>query len=203
MAVVVLGVVLMICGYLVGSIPFGLLVARIFAGVDVRSVGSGNIGATNVGRAAGVGPAVLTLVLDALKGAVPVSATTWVLAGEPEHILSLWRALVGLAAFLGHVFPLWLGFRGGKGVATALGVFAVLAPWAALVGLGTYGVFFLLTRISAVGSLAGTAAAIATIAVQRGIVSAPFCSALGIGAVIVARHRSNLAQLRRSGEAQR
>ena len=119
---------LVLLGYLSGSIPFGLLVVRAARGVDVRGQGSGNIGATNVARVAGKGLGVRVLVLDALKGALPVLLAR---AVEPTPLVP---ALVGAAAFAGHVAPPWLGFRGGKGVATALGVLAVLAPRAALAG---------------------------------------------------------------------
>ena len=114
--------------YLLGSIPFGLLFTRLFGGGDVRKVGSGNIGATNVARAAGPVPAVLTLLFDTAKGAVPV----W-LAGRASNESAAWMMLAALGALLGHCFPVWLKFRGGKGVATAAGAFVVLCP-AALVG---------------------------------------------------------------------
>ena len=125
-------------------------------GVDVREKGSGNIGATNVARVAGKGLGVLVLVLDALKGALPV-----LLARSVEPAGSLVPAAVGLAAFAGHVAPPWLGFRGGKGVATALGVLAVLAPRAALAGALTYAVVLAALRISSVGSLLAGIVAVA------------------------------------------
>ena len=114
--------------YLLGSIPFGLLLAKLFGAGDVRRVGSGNIGATNVARAAGILPGVLTLLLDAAKGAFPV----WT-ASRVTQESAAWMMLAGVAAFLGHCFPLWLKFKGGKGVATAAGVFLMLSP-AALLG---------------------------------------------------------------------
>jgi glycerol-3-phosphate acyltransferase PlsY len=117
-----------VVAYLLGSIPFGVLFARLFGGGDVRKVGSGNIGATNVARAAGPVPAILTLLLDFAKGAVPV----W-LAGRLSSESATWMMIAALAAFVGHCFPIWLKFRGGKGVATASGAFLVLCP-AALLG---------------------------------------------------------------------
>src|SRR5688500_11562142 len=111
--------------YLAGSIPFGLVVARA-RGVDIRAVGSKNIGATNVARALGKKLGALVLFLDALKGLLPT-----LVARHALHLDDNLVALVGLAAILGHVFPVWLRFRGGKGVATALGVFAALTPVAA------------------------------------------------------------------------
>jgi len=151
-----LGVAVVILGYLSGSVPYGLLITKGFRGVDVRQAGSKNIGATNVARVAGKGFGVLVLLLDVAKGAIPV----WValqLLPQPA-----WHAAVGLAAFLGHVFPVWLSMKGGKGVATALGVMLVLVPWAALVGFGTYAVLLALFRVSSIGSLAGGLAALAT-----------------------------------------
>jgi len=140
---------LVLLGYLSGSIPFGLLLVRASRGVDVRAQGSGNIGATNVARVAGKGLGAVVLVLDALKGALPV-----LLAAAVEGNGAV-PALVGVAAFAGHVAPPWLGFRGGKGVATALGVLAVLAPRAALAGAVTWAVVLAVLRISSVGSLLG------------------------------------------------
>jgi glycerol-3-phosphate acyltransferase PlsY len=114
--------------YLLGSIPFGLLLTRLFAGGDVRKSGSGNIGATNVARVAGTLPGILTLLFDVAKGA----AAVW-LAGRVSNESATWMMIAALATLLGHCFPIWLKFRGGKGVATAAGAFLVLCP-AALLG---------------------------------------------------------------------
>ena len=113
--------------YLLGSIPFGLLLSRLFGGGDVRASGSGNIGATNVARVAGPFPGILTLLLDAGKGA----AAVW-LAARFSNESATWMMIALLAALLGHCFPIWLRFRGGKGVATAAGAFLVLCPPALL-----------------------------------------------------------------------
>src|SRR4029077_7101656 len=112
-----------IAAYLLGSIPFGLLFTRLFGGGDVRKSGSGNIGATNVARVVGPLPALLTLLFDAAKGAVPV----W-LAARLTSESATWMMIAAVAALLGHCFPVWLKFRGGKGVATAAGAFLVLCP---------------------------------------------------------------------------
>src|SRR5947209_12776300 len=114
-----------VLAYLLGSIPFGYLIVRLSGGGDVRETGSGGTGATNVTRRAGKWAGVLTLALDALKGAAAVLVARWVLADGAG--VNWWIAASALAAVAGHVFPLWLGFRGGKGVATGLGVFAILA----------------------------------------------------------------------------
>lgn len=148
------GALLCALGFLLGSIPFGVLVTRWKAGVDVRTKGSGNIGATNVARVAGKKLGIAVLLLDAAKGAVAVWIARAVCPSEPAI-----HAAVGAAAFLGHVFPPWLKFRGGKGVATALGVLLVLTPVAALIGGAVYLAVFLPFRVSSVGSLLGGSAA--------------------------------------------
>jgi glycerol-3-phosphate acyltransferase PlsY len=118
---------LVLAGYLLGSIPFGILLSKIFGGKDVRQHGSGNIGATNVSRVAGPSAGILTLVLDAAKG----GAAVWLAARFTDYRAGP-MILAGLAALLGHCFPVWLQFKGGKGVATALGIFIALCPLAAL-----------------------------------------------------------------------
>lgn len=139
-------------GYLAGSIPFGLLIAKASKGVDVRQVGSGNIGATNVLRTAGSGAGALTLILDAMKGWLPVALSKFLGASE------LLVAAIGLAAFLGHLFPIFLGFRGGKGVATALGVLLALFTQIALLIVG---VWLLTAAVFRYSSLAALITAIA------------------------------------------
>ena len=192
------GSALVLTGYLLGSIPFGLLLARFVAGVDVRRTGSGNIGATNVARAAGQKLGLVTLFLDAAKGAIPVVAAAALLGvpGEPGP----WAAAAGLAAFLGHVFPPWLRFRGGKGVATAFGVFLALSPWAALAALAVFVASYAGTRIVSVSSLAGAAACAATAAALHGYRSSATWTALAILAVVVIRHRTNMQRLLRGEE---
>jgi acyl phosphate:glycerol-3-phosphate acyltransferase len=173
--------------YLAGSIPFGLVVARLVSGRDVRTVGSGNIGATNVARAAGRGAAVATLALDALKGFLPAF-----FASKSAESSSL-GAACGVAAVVGHCFPVWLRFHGGKGVATGLGVALALSPLAALGGSVVWVIVYKLVRISSVGSLAGSAVA-AGIAVATS--SRSSAAALGVIAFIIAvRHRANVARL--------
>src|SRR5213083_2261075 len=120
-------IALFVAAYLCGSIPFGLLLGKLFGGMDVRKTGSGNIGATNVARSAGPVAGILTLLLDAAKSATPV----WLARHYfPDH--AALQVLAGLGALAGHCFPVWLKFRGGKGVATAAGVFLILSPLATL-----------------------------------------------------------------------
>ena len=168
--------------YLCGSIPFGLFIARAATGKDVRTVGSGNIGATNVARAAGWKAAAATLVLDALKGFIPA------LLAPPG--VQPWCAV---AAVVGHCFPVWLKLRGGKGVATALGVSFAIAPWAGLAGAATWGVLYKLYKISSAGSLAGAATALIVAAFTA---SRPATYALGgICLLILVRHADNIRRL--------
>jgi glycerol-3-phosphate acyltransferase PlsY len=147
-------IVIAVAAYLLGSVPVGYLLVRIFRRQDIRSVGSGNIGATNVLRFGGVGLGIVTFLLDVLKG----SAAVWLGA-----VLGAWlmpavplrdaEALAALFAVLGHMFTCWLHFHGGKGVATAFGVFLVASPWAALSAIGVFAVVFALSRYVSVGSI--------------------------------------------------
>src|ERR1700738_4221290 len=141
-----------IVAYLLGSIPFGLLLTKLFGGGDVRRAGSGNIGATNVARVAGPLPGILTLLLDAAKGA----AAVW-LAARFSNESATWMVIAGLAALLGHCFPIWLGFRGGKGVATAAGVFLVLCPLALLGSLTLFILVVVFSRYVSLGSISAAA----------------------------------------------
>ena len=195
-----LGVGLALAGYLAGSIPNGYLVGRFVLGVDVRQVGSGNIGGTNVARVGGKGWGVLVVALDALKAIVPVLVARRFFAGTPRA--DLWVMVVAVAAFVGHLFPVWLGFRGGKGVATALGIFVVLAPWAALAGLAAYAIAYGITRISSVGSLTGTLVCAAGAFVAYGPGSPIAWAGVALGLLIVLRHRENIRRLL-SGEEKR
>jgi acyl phosphate:glycerol-3-phosphate acyltransferase len=184
--------VALLASYLAGSVPFGLIVTKAAAGKDVRTVGSGNIGATNVARAAGRAAAAVTLLLDALKGLVPAALAARTL---PQP----WApAACGVAAVIGHCYPVWLRFRGGKGVATGLGVALALAPLSAAAGAAVWIVLYKLLRISSIGSLAGVATALLVAAA-----TAPRWSIAGIAAiavVVVVRHRPNLERLLRREE---
>jgi glycerol-3-phosphate acyltransferase PlsY len=142
-----------IAAYLLGSIPFGLLLGKLFGGRDVRSAGSGNIGATNVARVAGPVAGILTLLLDAAKGALAVY-----LAGRLSEQSSTWMMIAGLCALVGHCFPVWLGFRGGKGVATAAGVFLVLSPLSFLGAVILFVLVVLYWRFVSLGSISAAAA---------------------------------------------
>lgn len=153
-------VIAAVVGYLLGSIPFGYLLVRAFHKQDIRSLGSGNIGATNVVRSGGKALGIVTLVLDMLKGAVAVLAGLYInaqfngLFGDPTSIAPV---VAGIAALLGHVFPVWLHFRGGKGVATGLGIFLVTVWKAALLACVLFILVFLITRIVSLASILAAA----------------------------------------------
>lgn len=185
-------------GYLAGSIPFAFLVARA-RGVDVRHAGSGNVGATNVLRTSGVATAVFVMLLDMAKGAGAVQVV-WRLA--PGALAA--PAVAGLAAVVGHIYPVWLNFRGGKGVATAAGVFSVLTPMAVAPALALFVLTVWVTRFVSLGSLVATIA-LGPIAAGLGAPSPVVVAALASALLIVIRHRSNIARLmagteRRVGE---
>jgi glycerol-3-phosphate acyltransferase PlsY len=144
---------LALAGYLLGSIPFGILLTRVFGGGDIRAAGSGNIGATNVTRVAGPIAGILTLILDGLKGA----AAVW-LAAHFSGYSAMWMTVAGVAALVGHCFPVWLKFRGGKGVATAAGMFLALCWPAAISAILLFVLVVIFFRFVSLGSIAAAAA---------------------------------------------
>ncbi|RWN47193.1 MAG: glycerol-3-phosphate 1-O-acyltransferase PlsY [Mesorhizobium sp.] len=175
----------LVFGYLLGSIPFGLLLTRAAGLGDVRKIGSGNIGATNVLRTGNKALAAATLLLDALKGTVAV-----LIAGHFAPDLAIWA---GLGAFLGHLFPVWLGFKGGKGVATYLGVLIGLAWQVALIFAVAWLVMAFLFRYSSLAAL--TAAVIVPIALY--VLSTPQNAALFVlmSIIVFIKHRENISRL--------
>jgi glycerol-3-phosphate acyltransferase PlsY len=178
--------------YLAGSIPFGVVVARA-RGVDVQRAGSGNIGATNVARTVGRGYGVLVLALDALKGALPLLVAIHVLA-VPARLGPWVTTAMGLAAVAGHCWPPWLAFRGGKGVATALGVLLVLDPGPCLAAAAVWAVVMAIWRVAAVASLVAAVTALAT-AIALGRPAALLALTAGSVAIIGLRHRDNVRRL--------
>jgi glycerol-3-phosphate acyltransferase PlsY len=194
----VLGPLLVVAGYLSGSVPYGYVLPRLILGVDVRSVGSGNIGATNAARAGGRVMGVVVFILDVAKAVVPIVVARALLAEGPRA--DLWVMAVATAAFAGHLFPAWLGFKGGKGVATGLGVFTVLEPVAAMAGFATWILIYLTLRISSVGSLAGTLVCSAGLFWRRGWQSPIAWAGLAVSAMIWWRHRENIGRLLRGEE---
>ncbi len=182
-------IIAVILCYLVGSVPFGLIFTRLFSNIDVRSVGSGNIGATNVLRAAGKKAAILTLLADALKGFGPVLAVQLLFQ---EQSLT---AICGAATVLGHNFPVYLGFKGGKGVATSYGVILAIAPLLGLVCLAIWLLAAFIWRYSSLAALASFACyPVITIAVMRDSRAFGMLS-LFIFTMIYFRHRENVKRL--------
>lgn len=178
-------------GYLLGSIPFGLVLTRMAGLGDVRNIGSGNIGATNVLRTGNKKLAALTLLLDALKGTAAVLAGHWL--GAQGGVAILASLAAGLAAFLGHVFPVWLGFRGGKGVATYIGVLLGAAWKLALVFCGVWLAVAVITRYS---SLSALVAAIAVPVAALQIDSPALAIVSGaLSLMLIAKHRPNIERL--------
>ncbi|HSZ81488.1 MAG TPA: glycerol-3-phosphate 1-O-acyltransferase PlsY [Polyangia bacterium] len=186
-------VLLCLLAYVAGSIPFGLIFARA-KGVNLRAVGSGNIGATNVARALGKKWAIVVLLADAAKGFAPVALGRHL--GLPPRTV----ALAGLCAIVGHMFTIFLRGRGGKGVATSLGVALALSPLAALCGFGLYIAAYVLLRLSSVGSLLGIWS-FPVFAVLLGGMPGPYLYlATAVAVLVTMRHRQNIGRLLRGEE---
>lgn len=177
-------------GYLLGSIPFGIVITRALGLGDLRQIGSGNIGATNVLRTGYKGAALATLILDSGKGAIAVLLALW-LAPQAAPV-------AGVGAFLGHLFPVWLGFKGGKGVATYLGILLALAPLAGLATCATWLVMALIFRISSLSALVAASLAPVWMLILGNPRDA--LAALVMAALIWWTHRANLARLRAGTE---
>lgn len=187
-------IVLVILSYLIGGVPFGLLIGK-SRGIDIRSAGSGNIGATNVMRVVGKSWGILTLVLDALKGLGAVLLAQFAGAEAPE-----WLGLAcGCAAILGHSYPVYLKFKGGKGVATSAGVLIGVAPAAFGVGIGVFAVLFALFRYVSLGSIAAAIAVpVASFLFARSHDEPNYFTTyvlVVLGVVVIWRHRENIRRL--------
>jgi len=217
--------IVVIIAYLMGSIPFGYLIVRIRKGGDIRETGSGGTGATNVSRRAGKAAGVVTLLLDALKGAMAIMIAGMILGvsslavgismgrqvdtrlqalgaqiGQSGHNANWWIAAAAIAVIVGHIFPVWLGFRGGKGVATGVGVFLMLAPLAVSLAAVVFLLIIWLTRYVSLGSVVAAATIPLSILLQSefGPVTnlAPVLTAATAGAVlIIFAHRQNIVRL--------
>jgi acyl phosphate:glycerol-3-phosphate acyltransferase len=179
-------------GYLAGSVPFAFLLAR-RAGIDVRRVGSGNVGAANVMRTTGVRRAILVMALDVAKGAAAVALVNVISGGV------VIAALTGAAAIIGHIYPVWLRFHGGKGIAVAAGVFGVLSPVATIIALMLFVLTVWTTRYISLGSVAATIA-LPPAAWLTGAPGAVVGAAAGTASLILFRHRANLLRLRTGTE---
>lgn len=182
------GPVLVLSAYLLGSVSFGLIAAA-RAGVDLRAVGSGNVGATNAARALGKSVGRLVMLLDALKGFAPtLAAVLWLGADD------VWTAGTGVAAVVGHVLPLWHGLAGGKGAATGAGALLAAAPMAGAVALIAFLGAKKLTRQASVGSLLGASLGLGVVLLHHGV-GPRAAMAGGVLAIVVARHHTNIRRL--------
>lgn len=203
---------LVAASYLIGSIPFSYLVVRLLTGADIRRHGSQNVGATNVARTFGKGPGIVALLLDLAKGYAAVELARWMTArpdwpfaaaatGGPLQSREMWIALAGLIAVIGHMFPLWLKFHGGKGVATAAGVFLALDPIVFAAGAI---VFLIVVIVSRYVSLASILSAASMPLFFRFLANnAPFWRiiiSIAIALIVVAKHHSNIARMARGNE---
>jgi glycerol-3-phosphate acyltransferase PlsY len=190
-----------IAGYLLGSIPFGYIFVRLFRHEDIRATGSGNIGATNVVRSGARGLGILTLFFDLFKGSLAVFAGLWINAyfnGLFVNSSGIAPAIAGCAAIIGHVFPVWLGFRGGKGVATGLGIFLVLVWKAALAALLIFVIVFLITRIVSLASILASASMpplALWLANAHPVPTAAVVAFILIPLIIILKHHENIRRL--------
>ena len=200
------GPVAVVAAYLLGSLPWSYLIVRLHRGIDVRTIGSKSAGATNVLRASGKWAALLALLLDAAKGAAAV------LLARALDVGSWWLAAAAVAAVAGHVFPLFLGFRGGKGVATAAGVLALLVPGAALGALAVFAVMVAWKRYVSLGSVSAAVALPLLVGVywsggayrmEPGVDpgAALLAGTAAIAALVIVKHRANLMRLRAGTES--
>ena len=174
-------------GYAFGSVPFAFLLAR-RAGIDVRVAGSGNVGAANVLRTTGMPLGVIVMALDILKGAASVLLAASI---EGTHAA---MAAAGAAAIVGHIYPVWLRFHGGKGVAVAAGVFSVLAPFATVAAVSVFLLVVWLSRVISLGSVVATLT-LPSIALLSGAPAPVVAAAIGAGGLILFRHRANLRRI--------
>ncbi len=184
---------LIVLGYLIGSVPFAYLLTRRLAGIDLRTKGSGNVGAANVLRTAGVRTAMAVVGLDIAKGGLAVGLSK-VLDSDPTGAVA-----AGIAAIIGHIYPVWIGFRGGKGVATACGVFGVLAPLPTVVAAVVFVCTVWWTRYVSLGSLVASAA-LAPLAYLARVPLSTVVGAVCAALLIFERHRGNLSRLRAGTE---
>jgi glycerol-3-phosphate acyltransferase PlsY len=190
------GIFIALFGYLLGSVPTGLILTKLFSKVDPRKMGSQNIGATNIFRTAGKALGLLTLVGDLLKGAIPVIIAIHLdLSDSLGFPPDFWIAITGLSPVLGHIFPIFLGFKGGKGVATSLGVYLLISPMAVLIEVFIFLGIVWKWRFVSLGSIICALTIPILIAFFRSDSQAYFILSVIIAALVIYRHQSNIAKL--------
>ncbi|MBR0466079.1 MAG: glycerol-3-phosphate 1-O-acyltransferase PlsY [Clostridia bacterium] len=199
-------IITIVAAYLIGSINFAVIFSKLFSKADVREAGSGNAGATNVLRTSGVLPGVLTFICDLLKGVVSSAIGLFMFSylytktGSPAYVPIYGAYACGVACMIGHVFPVFFDFRGGKGVAVGAGVFFVCSPYAILIGLAVFVIFVLVTKIVSLASLAGTVATVVLGIVfnTKGddvLLLPQIVMALSMGVIIFLKHTSNIKRI--------
>jgi len=198
----VLEFLMLIVAYILGAIPFGFIIVKLVQRQDIRTIGSGNIGATNVLRSGKKLQGVITLLLDAGKGALAVLLTGWVLAGSSPEWIAVWQSLAAVAAIVGHIFPVFLHFRGGKGVATGCGAYMAIIPIAVITTLVVFALVVLTTRYVSLGSILATGLFPLWAYLYGYGDTSMFIIWYGIiGALlIISRHRDNIVRLIKGNE---
>jgi glycerol-3-phosphate acyltransferase PlsY len=197
-----IGIFIALFGYLLGSVPTGLILTKLFSKVDPRKIGSKNIGATNIFRTAGKSLGILTLVGDVLKGVIPTVIAMYLVLGDQWGLSPhVWIALAGLSTFLGHVFPIFLGFKGGKGVATALGVYLPISTTSVLIEFLIFAGIVWKWRFISLGSITCATTIPILIAYFRSDSQAYFIISVIIAALILYRHQSNISRLLQGTES--
>ena len=202
---------LLLSAYLIGAIPFSYLVVRLMTGADIRQVGSRNVGATNVARSFGKMPGVIALILDIAKGYAVIAIAEWLTAqaqwpfpfgsdASPVHSRPFWIALAGLIAVLGHMFPIWLGFHGGKGVATATGVFLALDPIVVAAGIIIFLIVLIVFRFVSLASILSAASMPIFLHLLAHASFWTIVVAIFIATAIIIKHHSNIARLTQGAE---
>lgn len=177
-----------VLSYLCGSIPFAYIFTKLFAGIDIRTVGSGNPGTTNVFRAAGKAAGAITFIADVLKGYIPVFFASQIYGSF------IFSAICAMAVIAGHMFPVFLNFKGGKGVAAALGVFLALLPLPSIAAAGVFIIVFLLTGIVSLGSICASIALVIAAIFVAPIDAVIFCAI--IAAIVIYKHKSNIKRIK-------
>jgi acyl phosphate:glycerol-3-phosphate acyltransferase len=196
----------LVLAYLLGSIPFGYLIVKWKSSTDIRETGSGGTGATNVSRKVGKAAGAVTLLLDAAKGAAAVLMAKWLLKGHDPVEISTFSALAGFFAIVGHCFPVWLGFRAGKGVATGLGVFLAIVPWSVMAAAMVFFLIVWRTHYVSLGSLSAAVTVPLWTLIQHTLISEIFNFAPIIvilcasSALIIAKHSDNIKRLMAGSE---
>lgn len=192
------GLILLAIAYLAGSVPTAVWVGRWFYGIDIREHGSGNAGATNTFRVLGKQAGIPVLLIDALKGWLPVMLPVWVWGGDPSSpvLFENFRVMCGAAAVLGHIFPLYAGFRGGKGIATLLGVSIGMQPIAALCCIGLFLLVLVITKYVSLGSiLSSVFYALFILLIQQAVHDATIIFAISIPLLVIVTHTKNIRRL--------